>query len=135
MGLCLNGLKFDPKKKKLQTFLLLQMCPVNRLFCMYFTLLHTFWLDSTWTPDGLHLQYNQSYIFHGHPPGVHPESYQNMWRSVKSSLLPLWQPHKAKESFVEEANSLHIPSITACNSLTSCLNIIGSTSYSWFVLY
>ena len=25
----------------------------------------------TWTPYGLHLQYNQSYIFHDHPPGVH----------------------------------------------------------------
>ena len=28
----------------------------------------------TWTPYGLHLQYNQSYIFHDHPPGVHLES-------------------------------------------------------------
>ena len=51
---------------------------------VYFTLLHTFRLDSRWTPDGLristwtpyglHLQYNQSYIFHDHPPGVHLES-------------------------------------------------------------
>ena len=51
----------------------------NMQVCTLHSSTHSSWTPDglwigTWTPYGLHLQYNQSYIFHDHPPGVHLES-------------------------------------------------------------
>ena len=52
---------------------------VYDILCTLHSSTHSGWTPDglrigTWTPYGLHLQYNQSYIFHDHPPGVHLES-------------------------------------------------------------
>ena len=44
---------------------------------------------STWTPYGLHLQYNQRYIFHDHPP----ESIWSVHRLCLDSTRYQWPPY------------------------------------------
>ena len=53
-----------------------------------------------------------------------PNSFDTTNASCKQTCLTLCQHQKSKESFAKEVNSLHIPSITSHNSLTSYVVVL-----------